>query len=192
MGRSRNMARLALPDTGLIPAASLAPGAAVTNLGFTPLNRQGGDTRTGVQDHNGWYTATNVTGGQGAVNKRFKIARIASHFWGEGGVIVEVMRRQYAEFGYAKYRIYGHTANAHGPGMNITQLMVSGTVPSMSLSGIVLVDPAQYGWGYVDLYADEVAYAGSIIKISSGLPMYSEGSAIGANRIVMYPNFTYA
>lgn len=191
MGKARNMAKIAVSDNGLIPATNLAAGAAIANLGFTPANIQGGDTFTGIQNHDGLSSGVFLSGQAGNTTRRFKVAKIASHYWGEGGITVEVFRRYYDNFGYAKYRVHGHTANAYAPSMGITALISNGTTSTISLSSIIVVDSAQYGWGYVDLYIDEPTYAASLVKVTTSSVMLSAGSAMGPNRIVMYPHYTY-
>ena len=55
MSNSRNLADLDIDAGGLLPSASMAAGAAVSNIGYTPVNNAG-DTMTGA------LTATGFTG----------------------------------------------------------------------------------------------------------------------------------
>ncbi len=55
MSNSRNLADLDIDAGGLLPSASMAVGAAVSNIGYTPVNKAG-DTMTGA------LTATGFTG----------------------------------------------------------------------------------------------------------------------------------
>jgi len=64
MGRARDLARFQPSASGLVEANDLAAGAAVSNLGYTPVNKAG-DTMSGTLEvQAGWRLGTN-TGGSG-------------------------------------------------------------------------------------------------------------------------------
>ncbi len=181
-----------------IKSNSIASGALTTNLGYTPANKAG-DTFTGTLTvaapiaHNNLYSATYMSGNHGNVTRTFKIAKINSFYWGEGGTTVEVYRRYYAGFGYAMYRIDGHGATYYGPSFSSTLVTGSGGYSAITGSSINIVNSSSGtdGWGYYDILVTESPYYSSEIRITSGLQILPAGSTMVPNKIVMYPDYSY-
>jgi hypothetical protein len=206
MGKARDLAKLggAVNSSGEVPTAGIANTAvtaaklhttAVTDkLGYTPVNSQNPSVTGRTAQNGNLFTGTVFTGQHGNITKTFNIAKIASHYWGSGGVIVEVFRQYYAGFGYAKYRVDGHGATMYSPGFSITQILSSGSTSPLSLSSIIIVNPSSGadGWGYVNLRITESPYYQSVVRVTSSIEMLPEGSASTINSIVMYPNLTGA
>jgi hypothetical protein len=167
-------------------------------LGYTPANKAG-DTFTGTLTvaapiaHNNLYSATYMSGNHGNITRTFKIAKINSFYWGEGGTTIEVWRRYFTGFGYAMYRIDGHGATYYGPSFSSTLVTGSGGYTAITGSSLNIVNSSAGtdGWGYYDILITESPYYASVVKITSGLQILPAGSTIVPNKIVMYPDYSY-
>lgn len=186
MGRTRNLANLLGAD-GVFNSTDITAA-----LGYTPFNRSG-EILSGVQGQNAIRSSVYQSGGAGNLTRTFKICKIGSHYWGTGGVTVEIWRQYYDGFGYAMYRVSGHTATYYGPGMTLTNIISSGPFPVPTLSAINIVNSSAGtdGWGYVDLLLTEDPYRASVVRVTTSQTMLPAGSANTQNAVVMYPDYTY-
>lgn len=176
-------------DDNQVSAAKLHSSAIVDKLGYTPVTNTN-PSFNGIIHQNGISIGHNITGGHGNASVTYKICSVQSYYWGDGGVIIEVWRRYYSGFGYAKYRIDGHGATPYGPGYTLNAVTTSGSYPSVSLSGLITTATESTAQ-YVNVLVNEGPYQASTVRVTTaGIVMREPGYTTGTNRVIMYNNFT--